>query len=362
MQSAGGWSAEGVYVIPVGTPGSSSVNCTQVVTLNGSFTPLSIQCTATGTLTDLIIRFPIDNVDASRINCALYSGPLLNCVSTVLLIQPVTFQIWITNSANFTSIPSLSTKNSCPLDIAHPAGTNLCRDDWTNATTDIALVSMNTSECFNPASPTQCVYAYTWTPTGITGDMEIEFHIGPMTNTQSVTIDGFELKQTPGATCNGTAPPCFQVTPGPLEIPDVVSDIARNNRFAQLIGTGWGIGWNPGSIGPIETTIGFALSTTDFISTWPLPVSLRCNTWGASQKFAPTCPVPNAYFQNVGDYKFTDIGGEFAASALSVNKYGVNSVQISATSSGMTAGRVGYVTWGTGTSDMILLDSSVIGD
>jgi hypothetical protein len=354
MRSAGGWSAEGIYAIPVGTAGTSSVSCTGVGTNGpgGNFAPLAIQCTAGGTLTDLIIRFPIDYVDASRINCALYAGSTSVCVSSNMLIQAITFQMNINFSTNFTSAPSFSSKNACPLTVG------VCLNAWTNATTDIAPVTL--TACTNVASPSQCNYAYTWVPTGIHGDMEVEFHTGAMTNGQYFTIDGFELKQTPGATCAGAAPPCIQLYPGPLEIPDAVSDMLRNARFAQLIGTGLETAINPGNNGAIETTMGFSDTTTDFLSTWPLPVTLRCNVWDTAAKTAPLCPPPNVYFENVADYTFTTAAATFAATALSVNKYGLNSIQIAATSSGMTAGQVGYVSLIS--PGMILLDSSIIGD
>jgi hypothetical protein len=217
-------------------------------------------------------------------------------------------------------------------------------------------------------TPITCTWGYTWTPTGIVGGYEIEFHTNAFANAKFFYINAFDLKQTPGATCLGTAPPCFQYVTGPIEIPDVVTDLQRNERFAQLIGLGWAAGINPGNKGFIETTQGYAYSTTQFIATWPFSVSPRCDVWDTSQKAGLSCPPPRVYFQTsaIPDYIFNIAGGTtFAATALAVNNIGSKSLQILATTSGMTAGASGHVTWGTaGTanSNLILIDSSVIGD
>jgi len=362
MLSEGGWAAEGVYVIARGTAGTSSVTCNPNSGGVGSFNPVSLQCTATGTLTDLILRFPLDYIDAAHVNCATFSGAALNCVNSNHLLQPITFQLAVTYGADITTAPYIISKNACPLDPANPAGTNICSDVWTNATTD--MVSGALPVCHEIASPIECPYAYTWLPTGIYGNMEVEFHFGALTNAQYFAVESMELKQTPGATCNGTAPPCFQITPGPIEFPEAVADINHNLRFTQTIGQGWGLAWNAGNVGPIETTPGFAYSTTLFISSWPLPATLRCDVW-VPQHTAPTCPPPNVYIQNETDYIFNVAGGgQFATSAsgLTTAKLGLNSIQLFAVSSGMTAGQTGFVTWGTGNHDMIMLDSAIIGD
>lgn len=365
MQSAGGWAAEGVYVIPVGAAGTSNyVECVGIGgVFNGStFAPSTMECGVVGSLDDIIIRFPIDYVDASRFQCGVYTGAPRNCISSNNLIQPVTFQINITYSSNVHTAPSLTTKNPCPLIAISQAGANNCLDNWTTSSYDLASITMPACDSMSP-TPITCDYGYTWTPTGIVGGYQVEYHTNAFTNGQFFILGGFELKQTPGATCLGSAPPCFQYVNGPIEIPDAVVDIQRNMRFAQLIGSGWGAGWNAANTGPTESTAGFALSTTTFVATWPLPVSLRCDYWNTGQKSSPTCRVPNVYFQNVGDYKFFVAGPtEFSATALVTNKIGLNSIQIIATSSGMTAGTAGFVHWGSGNGDMILIDSAVIGD
>jgi hypothetical protein len=364
MTSAGGWCPDGVYVIPVGAAGTSNyVGCSSITGAIGP-TPSVADLSITGTLSDILIRWPVDYVDASRFNCSVYSGTPLECVSTDIYLQPVTFQVMLTYSANVTQVPTLDTKTACPLTASNRAGTNICRDVWTNTTTDIAPVTL--PACNSGAStPVECFYAYTWTPTGITGGYEVEIHTGPVPNGTFIYVNNFELKQTPGATCAGTAPPCINYYPGPIELPDVEADIQRNARFAQMIGTGYTTGWNPGNLGPVETVTGFAYSTTQFVASWPLPTRMRCDYWDAGgPKGFPTCGISsgnpyNVYFNGVTDYTFITAGpASHSATALAVGQMGMSSLQVFATTSGLTAGQPGYVQWGTGNSDMILIENA----
>lgn len=368
MNTAGGWGTEGIYMIPVGTAGTSNyVQCIDQfpTSSGGNFAPSIMTCTVSGTLSDLVFRWPIDWVDSSRINCSVYTGNTLNCVSANILLQPLTFQLNATYGAGITATPTLETKISCPLSPNNPAGTNICADSWTNATTDLYVSGL--PQCLGTGTPLECNYSYTWTPTGIVGDMEINFHTGIMTNSAFIIIDGFDLKQTPGATCVGTSitsptlqPPCFQYYPGPLEIPEVTADRNHNRRFAQLIGMGVGTGWNPSNKGPIETTEGHATSSTSFFASWPLPITERCNVWNTTAKSAPTCPVPNIYFpSSVASYTFTTSQANFAATALTAGKIGANSLQIIGTTSGLPTNASGYVSW---VDQVILIDSAPIGD
>lgn len=364
MQSAGGWAAEGIYVIPVGTAGTSNfVACSTFLSTNllGTYNPQNVHCLVTGSLTDLIIRFPMDYIDAAKINCSDYSGGP-QCVSTNMFIQPLTFQLMATFGPNYTSVPSLDTKIACPLNGVNGAGLNSCADVWTNTTTDLSPVTFSGASCTNVASPQQCQYAYTWTPTGIHGGMEINFHTGNMSNNQFININGFELKMTPGATCGGASPPCVQLYPGQLELPEVETDLLRNKRLAQTIGPGASSSWNGGS-GALEMAPAFVVagSTTHFMATWPLTVGLKCPVWDSGTKAAPTCPKPNVYFPaSVSDYKFENGAAEFVATALSVAKLGMNSIVLDATSSGMTAAQPGYAQFGAAGKDLILIDSSYL--
>lgn len=369
MQSAGAMCSEGIYIIPVATPGTSNyVTCTHFVStgFTGTYTPQNLVLTVTGTLSDLIVRFPIDYIDASRLNCSLWAGAFAECVNTNLLIQPVTFHLMATYDQNYGSLPSIDTKNGCPLNSTNLAGTNTCADIWTNATTD--LYAPNLPGCPFVGSRIQCEYAYTWVPTGVHGGMEINYHTGLITDTlgKVITINGFELKQTPGATCVTSPgnvinqPPCFQYFPGPLEISEISADLIHNARFTQTIGPGSSTGWNGGS-GILETTPAFvaAGSTSTFIAEWPLSVAMRCPFWDDNSKGAPTCSRPNVYFPaSVSDYKFENGAAEFVATGLSVLKYGAKSIILSAASTGMTAGQPGFVQFGSAGKDLILVDSS----
>lgn len=370
MQSAGGWPTEGIYMIPVGAASASTnyVNCLQNGSQSpgGNFAPDMINCTVTGTLSDVIIRFPMDYVDSSRFTCSLGTGPTYNCVSSNEIIQPVTFQLMITFASAMTEAPWLDSMIACPLTGAsHPiAGSNDCSDNWTTATTDLWVPTLPICNG-GGATPYTCDYAYSWLPTGIQGAMAIEFHMGAVPNGKNFIIDGFDLKRTPGVTCKDSTPstiPCLQLYPAPLELANPSLDRLRNQRFAQLIGnSALAGGWNPGNLGGIDTTVGFANSTTEFVSTWPLHTAMRCNWWDTAQSII-VCPKPNVYFPEdattINRYAFHPAGGGSpTTTALAVKNIGADSLQVSATSSGLTTGTVGWVTW----RDMILLDSAPIG-
>jgi len=195
--------------------------------------------------------------------------------------------------------------------------------------------------------------------------MEIEYHTNALTNGQSIIIDAFELKQTPGATCNGSAPPCIQLYPTPIELPDIVTDLQRNARFAQLIGSGYQVGINSGNRGFVETTSALAYSTTLFLSSWALPVAPRCNTWVPGPVGGDAnCPTPLVYIANLADYTFNTPDAQFVPTALSARLLGQQSIQLVGTTSGMTKGTAGWIEWGNGTTNpnMILLYSAVHGD
>lgn len=344
MGSSGGYAGEGMYMIPVGTAGASNyVTCIPVQS-NGSFAPVTTNCTITGSLSDLIFRFPIDSVDAARVNCSVYTGAPLDCVSALFQLQPITFQLWMTFQTGMPSTPTLDTKISCPLYPASLSGANLCLDDWTNATTDLAPVAL--PPCYTTAAtPVSCSWSYTWVPTGINGNMEIEFHTGAVTTGKFIIVDAFELKQTPGATCAGIAPPCLLLYGSPITTPPITDDIRWNQRFAQALGSGTQAGWNPSNAGAVETTAGYAFNTTNFLASWPLQTSLKCDVWTNATKVNTTCPVPVFYYNNPANYQFWTAGASFNSTAIAVNRYGLNSIQLNGTTSGLTTATAGYVQW-----------------
>jgi hypothetical protein len=367
MQSAGGWSAEGIYVIPVGSAGST-VTC-GIAASGGAFAPGNgVNCLANNNLSDLIYRFPIDSVDASRLLCNLSAGPAGVCVTNNNFIQPITLQVALFLEPAYPSNPpALDTKISCPGSALPYTGEfQACTDDWSQATTDLAL--LNLPACNVPGGGNVCDEAYTWVPIGAAA-MEINVHCGNVTSGNYCNILGMELKQTPGATCNGTAPPCFQVNPGPLEVPETVEDINHNKRFAQLLGAGWENSF-PGTSSAVETAPAFFNSTTHAYVTFPLPVAMRCATWFTSIKGAPGCPQPNVYFDwygSVADFAVVGAGDTtYPTTALAVKKMGLNSIQLDATVTGSpAAGQSGFASLGNGTQaggDFILIDSAIIGD
>lgn len=384
MQSAGGWVADGIYVIPVGTPGTTILCFPASQGTSGGFAISGVECSnPSADLTDLIIRFPMDVVDTQRVICPLYApglgiGQNAACDGGGPAISqdqvPVTLHLSVVYPSANTMQPKLDTRMSCPSNY----GRNDCKDNWTKASTDLALVNLQTCTTPDP-TPLGCDFAYSWYPGGAFAE-EINFHVGAfkaVANTWIILL-GMDLHQTPGATCDGTplaaptwvAPPsvgCIQNNPGPLEIPEAVSDINHNRRFTQAIGAGAATGFNPGNQGPVETTAAYAASTTLAVFTYPLPITMRCNQWLVDTKAAPSCPPPVVYYSwghagTISDLQFITSGGTFNATAVAVNLLGVNSVQFAGTFSGLTAGAPGYVRIGGGNGDMILIDSSIIGD
>jgi hypothetical protein len=263
MTSHGGWPADGIYIDVAGTAGTSNYVQCDPAKDQSAWTVGAIKCNVVGSLDDVVIRFPVAYQDARRLNCNnAFLGTIPDCVSTDILGSlPITFQLQLTYSANVSSVPTLNTKIACPLIGISQSGANTCYDSWTNASYDIEPVTLSACNSGAP-TPTTCTYSYIWQPTGIVGGMEIEYHTNALTDTQSFIIDGFELKQTPGATCNGSAPPCIQLYPTPIELPDLVTDLQRNMRFTQTIGSGWQVGINSGNRGFVETTSALAFSTT----------------------------------------------------------------------------------------------------
>lgn len=380
MQTAGGWSADQVYAIPSGTAGGSNyANCANSGTSSatyGSRNPAVVTCAIVGGLNDFVIRFPVDATNALRINCSDYTGPATMCVSAWTWIQPITFTISVLWTKQPTQAPTLVTRNSCPLvEPNQPAGSaNICAEDWTNGTADIGpvtLPSCNTTAA-GVTPPVHCIYSYVWTPTGITGNMEIEFHTGPVADTQGIILAGFEAKYTPGATCTDATtgvvsqPPCYNAYPPPIETPDVASDLGRSSRFQQAWGRVRQTGWNAGNLGPIESVTGWAQDTTTFVFTWPLPVTMRCDIWHMSSLNAAPCKRPNFYVSTPGDLTFNWVSAgtslaQATASSISVQKYGQDSVQLAATTTGLIRGGVGSVNWA-GIDAIILYDASDHGD
>lgn len=382
MQTAGGWGADGVYVIPIG-PAGDSVSCSAVFGVPGGFTPVNLTCSGDpgAVLTDLVFRFPMDNADTARLTCPLYapgtgSGQNQACVSggpTIAQDQvPVTFHASLVYDQGNSMQPAIDTKYSCP-----PAyGSRSCIDNWQYATTDLAKTNLNTCTVFNRDG---CEQAFTWYPSG-GYNMEVNYHVGALPAAGQINLVGFDLKQTPGATCNGTAltsapynapPPtgCIQNNPAPLEIPNIVYDQNWNKRFTQAWGAGNITGWNAGNKGPIETAAGYAGSTTSVIFTFPLPVQPMCNTWiGLTGGLgAPSCPVPNAVFSwgksgSAADLTFTTSASSFSASAIAVNNYGLNGIQFIGTFTGLTGGAPGDIEFNTSHGGTWLIDSSEIGD
>jgi hypothetical protein len=388
MEGSGGWTADGIFVIPVGTPGTTILCFPASQATNGGFTISGVECSnPSADLTDLIMRFPMDVVDTSRVICPLYapglgSGQNAACDGGGPAISqdqvPVTLHLSVVYPAMNSMQPMLDTRMSCPSNY----GRSDCKDQWAKVSTDLAPVNLQTCTIAAP-TPIGCDLAYSWYPGGAFAE-EINFHVGAFKNVAStwIILLGMDLHQTPGATCNGAAlvaptwvapPPvgCIQNNPGPLEIPEAVADINHNRRFTQAIGAGSGTGFNAGNQGPIEATAGASYNTSGgVLFTFPLPVTMRCNQWVIAPKTAPSCPPPLVYYGWGFNGTFADL--EFfgpgptvynASANPTVTYYGLNSMTFAATFTSLTtSGTPGTVRLGGAHGNMILIDSSMMGD
>lgn len=239
ITTAGGWCAEGVYVIPTG----ASVTCANAA--NGLTTPRTlqaIQITSAASVTDIKVRFVLDAADAVSLGG-----------------QTSTFQIPVLNQSGASLTPSLTTK--------YPTATN----NWASSTTDLSAVNLQT--CTNSST---CVEAYSFaTSANAINGYEAVIDLGSLgaSGTHSVEIGGgFDLRATPGVSTG------LNSSPAVPEIRDIASDRVWNKRYVRA---SYVNGTAPGS----ATTAGLVSAGVNSGGTSGGPVGI---TFDEQMRVAPT--------------------------------------------------------------------------
>lgn len=196
ITTAGGWTAEGVYVVPTGASVTWSRNGTTVsnygpYTLGNRF---QLGITGGAGNTDVTLRFVVSAPDAA-----------------LLTSQIETFQVVWSNGSGATLAPKITVKTAVSPDV------------WTSPNTVVS------------AQPTQSlanlgagVAAYAWTDTGSAyNGVSVDIDFGALGSGQSINIFGFDLRVTPSATAGIVASPPFP------EIRDAETDESWNAEFYQ---------------------------------------------------------------------------------------------------------------------------------
>lgn len=193
ITTAGGWCAEGVWIIPTG----ASVTCQQTsTTIAGSL--FNMKITGNTSVTDVIVRYVVESYTMAR-----FFG------------KNVTFQMGMFNQTGGTVTPTLQSKFPT-------AGV----DNW-GGTNTIDLAATNMQPCTNS---TNCTEAYTLAVTATTANgYEFNQDIGNNFSTtgKSVTINFFDAR------IDNAASTGLNSNPPPFEVRDASSDIVWSQRFYQ---------------------------------------------------------------------------------------------------------------------------------
>jgi hypothetical protein len=237
ITTAGGWGAEGIYVVPTG----ASVTVTQVA--NSLTNPLSFWAqtiTGAASVTDVKLRFVIESYDAAAV-----AGKSVTC------------QFPLLNNVGSTITPTLQTK--------FPTA----QDNWTTSTTDLAAT--NLQPLSNGATGT---VAYTFVASASAKNgYEAILDLGAMVGGQSATLGGgFDCRATPGI------PTGLNANPPAPEIAPVSVNAARDQSYFE---TSYNNGVAPGTV----TTAGegrlfqqgFTSATNTFVTQERFRATKRCN-------------------------------------------------------------------------------------
>lgn len=208
ITTAGGWSAEGVYVVPAGA--SVAFSQTTVVPA-GCPTVNGVVLTGATSVTDLKVRFVIESYDAAQ-----------------LAGKTCTFQLSVANNSGGSITPTIATK--------YPTA----QDNWTSSTNDLAATSLQAIA--NSASGT-LAYTLAVSSSAVNGyEIVIDFGNNFGSNAKSVTLGGgFDFRATPGTAIG------LNATPPTPEVRNVVSDQEWNSRFYE---TTYNNGMAPGTATP----------------------------------------------------------------------------------------------------------------
>lgn len=191
ITTAGGWCAEGVFVIPTG----ASVTCQQVAAPVLGAPYHSMKITGAAGVTDVQVRFVVDSLQHN-----LFAG------------RVVTFQMQWVNGTGGTVTTTLAGKYA-----------NGGQDNWTPTAIDLAAT--NLQAC---TSTSDCIEAYSFTTTsGANNGYEFVADLGNNFSAtgKTATIIDFDARVTPGVATG------LNANPPPFEMRDPASDIAWNQRF-----------------------------------------------------------------------------------------------------------------------------------
>lgn len=193
ITTAGGWCAEGVWVLPTG----ASVTCVAISTSTVGTPYYNLKITGNTSVTDVVARFVVESYTHSR-----------------FFNKNVTFQMEVVNTTGGTITPTLQTKYAT-------AG----QDSWGTSTIDLAAT--NLQACTNTST---CLEAYTLAVSGA-GNNGYEFNVDLgnnfSTNGKNVQIVFFDARLDPNASTG------LNANPPPFEMRDPESDIRWNERFVQ---------------------------------------------------------------------------------------------------------------------------------
>lgn len=190
--TVGGWTAEGVYVIP----GGASVSWAEVYGNVGSSSGEVLSITGATSVTGVIVRFPVGSYDAA---------PLTG--------QTVTCQLSIFNATGGTITPKITVKHAAT------------QDSWGAPVTDVNAVSLTAVP-----NNTGATVAYTFAASSLSyNGLSISFDLGNnfSTNGKIVYLSQPDLRATPGVPLGiNNAPPA-------PEVRGAADDTIWNQRFFE---------------------------------------------------------------------------------------------------------------------------------
>jgi hypothetical protein len=208
ITTAGGWCAEGVWVVPT----AASVTCAAATTTTFGTPYYSLNIIGNTSVTDVKVRFVVESFTHAKFDN-----------------KNVTFQVGIFNNTGGTITPALATNLA--------AGG---QDNWSTTTPDLAAT--NLQACTNS---TTCTEAYTLAVSGA-GDNGYEFVLDLgnnfSTTGKNVRIVWFDARLDAAASTG------LNSNPPPFEMRDPASDFVWNQRFYE---TSYDNSVAPGAATPI---------------------------------------------------------------------------------------------------------------
>lgn len=299
ITTSGGWSADGVYVIPTG----ASMTFGQQDNIYYPPSTMGLQLNGASGLTDLSIRFPIESKTALA-----FKGETPR--------SPLTFQFGFYNNTGGTVTPTITTKY-----------TTTSPDNWAGVTTDISAT--NLQPCTNGSL---CTEAYTFANNGYsTNGYEVVVDFGAIGAGSNVVVYAFDLRSTPGISTglNGSPPPA--------EAPNVAADIAWNMRFYQVM--------------PSGATFQLAVDEpTNIYGTYYFPVPMR--------SVGATGAMPVGTITTLANAALSIAGTDYYANSYSISGFSSEATIEFLYSPGLTSGLGGSMI---NNSAGITFDSSIIG-